>query len=168
RVAVLARLSLAELLEEIVEGIVLRQIWQSRNLQIILSDLGVALHVDADHGRAHLLHEVGEAQGHSPKGCLNDRCALGSLCRLCGCKAHVLAKREPQGAYGNYRGRRHREPLTRKLPRALLGHGAPIRLSHQSHLSPAMEGICKNLSLVVEERGFWTENIGARHLRGRF
>ena len=62
RVAALAGLALAELLEEIVERVVLRQVGQPRNLQVVLGDLGVALDVDADDRRAHLLHEVGKAQ----------------------------------------------------------------------------------------------------------
>jgi hypothetical protein len=47
RVAALAGLALAELLEEIVERVVLGQVGQPRNLQVVLGDLGVALDVDA-------------------------------------------------------------------------------------------------------------------------
>ena len=52
---------LLELLEEIIEGAVLRQVWQPGNLQVVLSDLGVALNADADDRRGHLLHYVGES-----------------------------------------------------------------------------------------------------------
>ena len=131
----LAGLALAELLEEVVEGVVLGQIGQSRDLRVVVGDLRVALDVDADHRGAHPLHEIGKAQRRRPHRCLDGLRRRRGLRRLGGSKAHVLAEREPQSAYGNQRGRRYRKRPTRKLPRALLGHGALIRLIHKVSLS---------------------------------
>src|SRR6476620_571730 len=67
RPVALAGLALAELLEEIIEGAVLRQVWQSGDIELVLSDLRVALNADADDRWSHLLRDVGEAQGCRPK-----------------------------------------------------------------------------------------------------
>src|SRR5262249_33199802 len=126
-------LALAELLEEVVERVVLRQIGEPRNLQVVLGDLGVALDVDANDRRAHLLHEIGKAQGCGSIGSLHRlrRRSLGGLRRVGWGEAAVWAEREPQGANRNQRGSRYRQRPTRKVPRALFGHGALVRMSHK-------------------------------------
>ena len=68
----------AELLEEIVERVVLGQVGKARDLLVVLGDLGIALDVDADHGGAHLLHEIGEGDRRRAKGRLNGL-GLGGL-----------------------------------------------------------------------------------------
>src|SRR5689334_8725955 len=66
---------LFELLEELVKGAVLRQVGQPRNLQIVLLNLRVALDLDADDGRSHLLNDISKAQWRCSKGCR--ACRLG-------------------------------------------------------------------------------------------
>src|SRR5262245_58285313 len=91
-------MALAEPLEEVVEGVVLGQVRQARDLHVVVGYLGFALNVDADYRRTHFLHEVGKAQRHRPHGGLSRLWGLRGLRRLRGREAHVLAEREPPGA----------------------------------------------------------------------
>ena len=122
-----AVLALTEMLEEVVERAVLRNVRQARNLQVVLRDLGVALNVDADNGRAHFLHKVGEAQRRDAIG------GLDGLRRLGDSEAHVMAEREPQRAHGDQRSSRHRKWPAPKLPpaRALFGHGTLVMMIYK-------------------------------------
>src|SRR4029078_8622780 len=78
RVLLAIRLILAErffeLLEELVKGTVLRQVWQTRYLRIFLSDLVFAPNLDADDCRGYLLHDISKAQWRCSKGCLDGLC----------------------------------------------------------------------------------------------
>src|SRR6516225_2883259 len=94
-VGLILAVPLFEFLEELVEWIVLWQVWQTWNLQIVLIDFGCTLDLDADHRRGHLLHQISKAQRRCSKQCLESLCRLGRFSRS---KARVLPQREQEGA----------------------------------------------------------------------
>jgi hypothetical protein len=83
------------LLEEIVERVVLRNVGHSRDRHFVFGDFDVALDVDADDGRAHLLHQVGEAQRCAAEWGFNRPLGDGRLfgSGLGDSKRHAIAER---------------------------------------------------------------------------
>ena len=154
--AMTVRLALTELLEEIVERVVLRDVGHAgdtRTGHVVLGDLQVALHVDADNRRAHLLHEVGEGQRRCAVRRLH---GLRCLCRRCGLRrlgrseAHVLPKRDSQGPGRNQGSSRYRHRPAGKFPRGLVGHGALVRIVHKSPLSCDLKSARASYSVMHE------------------